>query len=389
MRVLIAVTHLLGGGHLVRASAIARALARRGHEVTLVSGGTPTPLADTRGVELVQLPPVRCRAGDFSVLLDSEGRPASPAHLERRRRVLLSAFARTRPDSVVTEQFPFGRRSLAGEFQALLDAVAAADPPPLLLASIRDILVAPTKPDRVARTHALVARRYDAVLVHGDEEAVPLDRSWPVDEALRAKLTYTGYVGPDEVAPVPLPASGEDDWILVSGGASSASLPLYRAALGAAALSPARRWRILIGHAVDEADVRALARDAPTHVVVERARPDFRSLLARAAVFVGQAGYNTVMDIVATKARAVLVPYEEGHETEQRLRAEGLAEGGRASLLAESDLTPASLLAAVDEAGSRPRPSFEVSLDGQERSADVIETLARAHRARSAGEAAQ
>ena len=38
MRVLIAVTHLLGAGHLTRAAALARGLVRAGHAVTLVSG---------------------------------------------------------------------------------------------------------------------------------------------------------------------------------------------------------------------------------------------------------------------------------------------------------------------------------------------------------------
>ena len=51
MRVLIAVTHLLGAGHLTRAAAIARAFARAGHEVALVSGGTRTPLVSTAGVQ--------------------------------------------------------------------------------------------------------------------------------------------------------------------------------------------------------------------------------------------------------------------------------------------------------------------------------------------------
>ena len=41
-RVLIVVTHLLGAGHLTRASALARAFMRAGHEVTVVTGGMPT-----------------------------------------------------------------------------------------------------------------------------------------------------------------------------------------------------------------------------------------------------------------------------------------------------------------------------------------------------------
>lgn len=388
MRVLIAVTHLLGAGHLMRASAIGRALTERGHEVTLVSGGAPVAVAPIDGLDVVQLPPVRSRVGAFSTLLDLDGEPASPSHLEARRRQLVSAFHRARPDLVVTEHYPFGRRSLQGEFHALLDAAAAARPAPLILGSIRDILVAPAKEEKIARAHALVARRYAAILVHGDEATVPLDRSWPVDAALRAKLVYTGYVGAP-VGALPPCRDGGDRTILVSGGSSAAALPLYRAALAAAQAGPERPWRVLVGHGVDEADFQTLVADAPTRATVERARRDFRTILAEASVFVGQAGYNTVMDIVATRARAVLVPFEEGGETEQRLRAESLAQNGLATLLAEEALSPAALLAAIAAAEERARPAFDIALDGQHRSARIVEALLDARHASTPGEAAQ
>ncbi|SDR63313.1 hypothetical protein SAMN05519103_08478 [Rhizobiales bacterium GAS113] len=56
-RALIVVTHLLGVGHLARAALIARALAERGAEVRLVSGGRPSETVDLAGLDLVQLPP--------------------------------------------------------------------------------------------------------------------------------------------------------------------------------------------------------------------------------------------------------------------------------------------------------------------------------------------
>ena len=55
-RVLIAVTHLLGIGHLVRARHLAGALAQAGYEVVLASGGMPDGRA-ANGYRFVQLPP--------------------------------------------------------------------------------------------------------------------------------------------------------------------------------------------------------------------------------------------------------------------------------------------------------------------------------------------
>src|SRR3954469_5314029 len=97
LRVLIAVTHLLGAGHLTRAAALARAFARKGHAMTLVSGGTPARLADPENVTFVQLPLVRTAGTDFKTLLGEDFEPVDEAYLERRRALLLDALKAARP----------------------------------------------------------------------------------------------------------------------------------------------------------------------------------------------------------------------------------------------------------------------------------------------------
>ena len=373
LRALIAVTHLLGAGHLTRAAAIADALAGAGHEVTLVSGGRPTAILPRGEYRLVQLPPVQALADEFTTLRDASGLEVGPDYLSRRRTQLLAVLAETRPDILVTELFPFGRRALADEFLTFVEAANAMRPRPVVACSIRDILVAPSGPDKVARTHAVIARLYDVVLVHGDPDLAPLDASWPVGSGVGAPLLYTGYVDA-EPAPSTVPDNGE---ILVSGGSSAAALPLYRAALQAASARPELYWRILVGRGVGEADYAALAHLSPPNVVLERARPDFRALLAASALFVGQAGYNTIVDLLATKARALLVPFEQGNETEQRLRAELLAARGLATVLPEPDLSPDRMAEAVAAALALPRPAgVAISHDGARRTAEFLVELA-------------
>ncbi|WP_407522915.1 glycosyltransferase [Methylobacterium oryzisoli] len=396
-RILIAVTHLLGAGHLTRAVALARAFAGAGHGVTLVSGGMPAALALPDGVRLVQLPPVRITGTAFTALLDPEGEPVTPARLAERRAALLDAFADSRPEAVITELHPFGRRVLAAEFDALVEAARAAAPRPRLLASVRDVLARPGKPERVAAAHARLAA-YDAVLVHGDPDLLPLDRSWPVDAAIAPLLHYTGYV--DEAPaplpvpltvplPVPLPPPGPRRGVVVSGGSSAAGLPLQEAALGAARLRPDEPWRVLVGRGVPEAAFAALRDSAPPNAVVERARPDFRALLAGAALSVSQAGYNTVLDLLRSGCPAVLVPFEAGRETEQRLRADTLAARGLARVLPEAALSAerlaemaaemaAALLdgAAPALAHAAPRGTPPpIALDGAARSVAIVEGL--------------
>ncbi|KZE35295.1 glycosyl transferase family 28 [Chelatococcus daeguensis] len=376
--VLIAVTHLLGAGHLTRMAALARGLARAGHRVTLASGGMPAPLVRLDGVTLLQLPPLRSHGVDFRTLLDANGNKASPALMQERAERLAKAVTEGQPDVVITELFPFGRRMLAAEFIRLIQAARALKPAPLLLASVRDVLVAPARAERIAEAEARLLAAYNGVLVHGDEAVLPLSASWPVSHNLRPLLHYTGYV--DEGADRPqAPATGalpEGDFILVSGGASAAAMPLYRATIAAAGLLPEHPFRLLIGQSVAPALFDELAMAAPANCTIERARPDFRTLLARCAASVSLAGYNTVTDLIRTRARAVLVPFEEGNETEQRQRAEHLAASGIAELVPQMALSGERLAEAIARALSRPRPeALAVALDGVERTTTIIERL--------------
>ena len=379
MRILIAVTHLLGAGHLTRAGALARAFAASGHETVLVSGGMPSPLVRLGAARLIQLPPVRSAGFDFGRLVGKDGAPAEAPLLAARRSALLDAFERAAPDVVVTELFPFGRRILADEFMALVSAARARPERPLILASVRDILVPPDRPSKVADAHARIAGLYDAVLVHGDPAFVPLDASWPVDPALATTLRYTGYV--DEGDPVGPGRHREE--VLVAAGSSSAGLGLFQAAIAAARQRPDLGWRLLVGHGIPERELARLAEGLSPGTVM-RARPDYRALMARSAVSVSQCGYNTAVDLLATGTPAVLVPFEAGRETEQRLRAERLAALGLARIVGEADLSPDALIAAVlDATAPETAPTAgPFALDGSTRTVGIVEEMAAARRTR-------
>ncbi|HEY8565021.1 MAG TPA: glycosyltransferase [Beijerinckiaceae bacterium] len=373
MRVMIVVTHLLGAGHLTRAATLARAFARAGHETVLVSGGIPSALVKTAPARLVQLPPVRSNGTDFKTLLDEAGRPIAPSTLADRKALLLATLEDVKPDVLLTELFPFGRRTLSDEFLALLEAARHGRPRPLVLASVRDILALPSKPDRVEEALTRVQRLYDGVLVHGDATLVPLDLSWPVDDRLRPFLHETGYV--DEGGRPP-PGLRRGDEILVSAGSSPTGVTNLEVAVEAARLVPEKPWRLLVPRSIDQGTFRRLAGEAPGNVSVERTRPDFRTLLAGAAVSVSQVGYNTTVDLLVTGTPAVLIPFETGGETEQRLRAERLAARGLATVLPEAELGPDALARAVTRALERPPtgPSG-FAFDGAARSVALTKRL--------------
>lgn len=355
------VQHLLGIGHLTRAATLTRAMRRAGLTVTLVSGGLPVDGLELDGAEILQLDPVQSDGIDFHTILDMAGRPVDEAFRERRRAALLAAFHARRPRLVMLEMFPFGRRQMRFELLPLLAAIAAATPRPALLCSVRDILVRPPKPERLTEMLEL-AKAFDLILAHGDPDLVPFSRTFPDRHLLGEKLVETGYV----VEP-PAPAAAGDGTgeIIVSTGGGRVGLRLLELALAASALSPdGPPWRILVGQHLPETDFLGLAARAGPGVVVERARPDFRQLLGRAALSISQGGYNTLMELLAAGCRAIVVPYAGGLETEQTLRCRLLAERGLIDVLDEATLSAEGLAAAVGRAlaqpaGAAPRPRMD------------------------------
>ncbi len=371
-RVFIWVQHLLGIGHLMRAAHLARKFAAKGWQVDLASGGRPVAGLDVGAARFHQLAPLKTADAAFSGLVDAEGRAPGEAFKRARREQLLRLFVSADPEILIVEHYPFGRRQLRFELDVLLAAAQQLSTPPMILSSVRDILVE-RKPEREEETIAALAR-FDAVLVHGDPALVPFEASFAAADRIASKLVYTGYVGGSAQGPQPPPGVGEND-ILVSAGGGAVGARIGEIALAAAGLPNAWRWRILVGANAGSQLIEALRQRGPAWVTVEPARADFRGLLARCAVSVSQAGYNTVVDVLAAGARAVLVPFASGRETEQTLRAERLAEKKLMRMLPEANLTADRLARLVSEAAAERHPTRKIKIDGE---AETERVLAKA-----------
>lgn len=353
-RVFFYVQHLLGIGHLRRAAAVARALVAAGAEVTFVSGGEPVPGIDLGGARLVQLPPASAADSGFSAIIDAAGRPIDAAWQEARCRQLLAHAAAVQPDILLIEMYPFGRRQFRFELLPLLEAAMHMTGPgkrPLIACSLRDILVDKGRADRRAETLTLVERYFDLVLVHGDPHLITLDRTFPEAGRLGEKLRYTGYVVEQAVATGDGNRQAGD--VLISAGGGAVGAPLFAAAIAAKPLSRYRDrpWHLITGRnlpADASAAIAAQARQAG--IAVDTFLPDFPRLLQSCLLSVSQGGYNTVMELIAARCPAVIVPFADGGESEQNLRGRLLAERGILQLVDPLDLSPATLAAAIDRA---------------------------------------
>jgi predicted glycosyltransferase len=363
MKVFFHVQHLLGIGHLKRAATLARGLEAAGFEVTLASGGLPTEGID---FPVLQLPPAKSDAA-FKHLLDERGEPVDDAWKARRRDALLKAWLRSDADVLMIELFPFGRRQMRFELLPLLDEAKARRRRPLVVCSARDLIQ--WRPTREQEMLEYFERHFDRLLVHGDPAIASFN--FGLAAKLAGKLHYTGYV----VSPMSKKSAEGSNEVLVSAGGGAVGRPLLEAALVARPLTSLRDrpWRLLAGINALEADLASLRKRAGPGVIVERSRQDFTARLASCVLSVSQAGYNTVMEILAARTRAVVVPFAGGGEVEQTTRAHLLVARGLLEMIEEGALDGATLAAAIERAFARPRPApGDIDLDGAAASARLL-----------------
>jgi predicted glycosyltransferase len=336
-----------------------------------------------------QLPPAGIRGNDFSNLVDEDGNDADDAWRARRRDDLLGLARDFRPDVVLFELFPFGRRQFRFELLPLIEELRSWSPRPAILSSVRDILVRPVKSERETEAADLIENAFDEILVHGDPAFVSFGDSFGPADRIADKLRYTGYVSSEiRTGRAPAPASGPGE-VIVSAGGGAAGLPLMQAALAARPKTSAYGldWRLLTGPRLPESSFRSVVADAAAAaaegggaIVVERFRPDFPQLLRTAALSVSQGGYNTTIDLLRAGVPAIVVPFGAEEETEQEDRARRLAERGYLQVLDESALgTLAGVIdgALADAPRRRAMAPVDFALDGAARTVEIVALHAR------------
>jgi predicted glycosyltransferase len=371
-KVLFYVQHLLGIGHLRRTATLARNMVRSGLDVTIVSGGHRIDI-DLGGARLEQLPATRATDLFFKELVDESGQLIDEGWKRQRANRLMEIYRDLSPDVLIFELFPFGRRQMRFELSPLLEAAKSSVNKPVIVSSVRDILVAQKKPQRNDEMLKIIEDYFDHVMVHGDPDLISLDKTFPHSSRISNKLHYTGYVVDKTGRRLGEGHDGYDE-VIVSSGGGAVGFDLLKIAMQARALSAAkdRTWRILIGAAAEEQEFFELKSLATEGIIVERARRDFTSLLMNCVLSISQGGYNTVMEILHARCRAVIVPYAGGLETEQTLRAELLAKKGVLQIVNESELTPVVLAQKVNLALQGPPSSAEIKVDGGKVAAELI-----------------
>jgi len=375
--------HVLGIGHLVRSTEILRALCRE-FSVLLIGGGRPVEgFPFPRQVEIVNLPALETDA-DFGNLQPVSGAGNLEAIQRARKDMLLSVLERFAPHAFIAELFPFGRKRFAFELIPALEKVRGGYEPAKVVCSLRDILV--VKRDQAAheeRVCGIVNRYFDEILVHSDPRFQRLEGTFSRVADLRCAVRYTGYVvgqacASDQVTSE-IPA---EPFVIVTIG-SGRYKNGHRLLRAVIEVAPLLRHRLVIfaGPFIpdDEFDQLKEMAAVQRNVQIGRYTPDLHPFLRRAELSISMGGYNTIMNILSARTRAIVFPYTANDDQEQYIRAEKLQALGVIEMLHTDDLQPHRLAAVVNAALQKEPASINWRMNGAEQSARAIRRLLQSH----------
>ena len=372
--------HALGLGHLVRSLSLAEALGEHFDVVLLNGGRFPDGTTVPDGVRVVNLPPLG-HDSNFD-LVSHDPSISLEAAMRERPRLILDELAITEPAVVLIELFPFGRKKFEFELLPLLDAVHSMGVErPRVVCSVRDILVGRrnSQARHDERASVLANRYFDAILVHSDPKFARLEDTFRPETPMTVPIHYTGFVT-SSAMPIEIAPQDRLPRVLVSAGGGMVGGPLFKMVVDAH-----HRWHdsaglstlVLAGPFAPEPVWSWLQEQAQRldGFDVVRYLPDLRTEMARSAVTVSQCGYNTTMDILRARIPAVVVPFAEGGEDEQRQRAERLDDLGVLRCLAPEDLDADGLAKAVIAAATTTPAAVSLDLDGRRTAARIISEL--------------
>jgi predicted glycosyltransferase len=376
--------HVLGLGHLIRGLELVRGLSEY-FDICFLNGGEITSdIEIPSSVEVINLPPVKSDA-EFQGIHTVNDSDKIDEILELRKGLIIDLYRRTLPELLVIELFPFGRRIFAGELVPLLEQIRLGGRRTKVVCSLRDILVSKREQQEFEEEACRIVNRYfDLLLVHSDPRFQRLDDTFPRVADLKCPIRYTGFVVRME-AEKDREISGDKQIIIVSIGGGRVGIELIESAIGSSVLLDNQlphQMYIFTGPYLPEVQFERLRSKigGRANIILQRYTSDFISYLREADLSISMAGYNTCMNIITERVRAIVYPFTGNNNQEQSIRAGKLEKLGILDVIRADELSPETLAGKIVEALSKPRPvgeRFDFDLGGVDKTVAALREITK------------
>jgi predicted glycosyltransferase len=309
--------NVLGLGHITRSRAILRELTKK-NEVTFLQGGQETGIdLQFPSLKKISLPPIMMNEGDGSLYVPESKNTLDEQWANRRRAI--ESLSDQKFDALVIELYPFGRKQFREEIEFLQDLIRKKNSRLITFCSLRDIMIQKlSEPKRAEQIIKSINKRLDYVIVHSDENLLPLELTWPHVSQIKNKIFYSGFVTETKFTSQQRSRGKE---ILVSAGGGNVGEDLYFAIANECEKFPEYQFQFVFGPYAK----KEFQENFQKHILhkknafTENLIKNFEERLSQSRLSISLAGYNTVMNILNTQTPALLYPYQANWEQETRL----------------------------------------------------------------------
>lgn len=359
MKLMVYSHDAFGLGNIRRMVAICQHLLKTVADISiLVVSGSPAlhSLRLPVGLDYIKLPCVRRnQLGQLTTAVDTNVEEV----IKLRSSLLLAAVTHFQPDVVLVDKKPDG---LQGELRDALTYLKIHRPHVQLVLLLRDILDRPEATIHQWQHHRyydLVDVFYSQIWVVGSPSVFDLCTEYQFPARVAQKVRFCGYIqrelGLKSAAAVRQELAMVADQSLVvvtlgGGGDGYRLADTYLRGLETQSTRPWLRSLIVLGSEMPEKQQWELQQRAAerSDVNVIEFTDDLMSYLNAATVVVSMGGYNTIGEILTLGKRAVIVPRIEP-VAEQWIRADRMEKLGWLRMLHPQQLTPLSLMEAVQQ----------------------------------------
>ena len=364
-------------GHLIRSVEIVKGLIPD-FEICFINGGQVIPEFEfPTEIEVINIPAVKTDS-EFNELRPVDD-SLTMAEVETiRTNMLLDTCDRFKPDILIVELFPFGRRRFSFELIPLVEKAKAMGTK--IVSSVRDIVVTKQNQQRhEEKVCRLINKYFDLLLIHGDPNFVKLNLSFSRVNDFNCPVHYTGYV----VQPIPKTCQVilDKPTILVSvGGGRFGHDLLECVALAAPILKDKIPHHIQIFTGAFSPDrvltkLQDLTKDLD-NITCDRYTTNLLNYMQQADLSIGMGGYNTTMNILSTGIPAMMMAFQGNNDKEQETRLQKLDSLGRVKTIQPENLEPEKFAEQIINYLEQTHSELALNLDGVANTAKYLNQLA-------------
>jgi len=370
--VLIHCQYVYGLGHLIRALQLAKGLVD-GFEVYFLSGGEAVEgISIDSGINFIQLDALY-KEEDSHKLSSIDDNLSTEECFKNREEVINDLIKGIRPDIVLTEHFPFGFL-FEKEVLNLIKRAKSVNEQVKIVSSVRDIIESKKGNELDHKTVSILNENYDLLLVHGDENVIPLETSFSLSDEFKIRQVRTGYVIDCSLKRSP----NRTKTIVVSVAGGRVGRELKGAVIDAfkSIQSQINHDLLVFDGAFSHDDYHRNTEGKIKYFKFDRSV--FLKELSQSDISISLGGYNTIVESLYLGNKVLIYNREFlGQNFEQEIRISSLADLGYITRLDAEHLEKNKLAEILLEAISLQSNSFvdDVNFEGVARSVQEIKHL--------------